>query len=659
VFVTDKNGRAVPGLTAADFEVEDGGKRTSVAAFQAVDAGSSAGGAAGASRVVEGAGRRQFLMLFDMGFSTPVGLNKSRKAALDFLKQGIGPRDLVAVAVLGGGEPRVLVGFTSDTAQLQEAVASLGMTKGERLRDPLGLAWDLGVEVQETTGGLQVVADPGPDPEVTRDMFYLRQRADQEAYRRLVVGHVGGLDALAKLLNSVQGRKQVVLFSAGFDQSVVGGAVGAARQASNEAVTEGRLWEVTTEGHFGDASARLGLDQLFRDLGASDTVIHTVDVGGLAGGGDVSEATRTELGRGRDSLAELAAGSGGMFVKEVNDVSAALHQVVEASRYFYVLGFAPRESTKPGRLHKLAVKVKRSGLKVSHRPAYVQPEAAGASDPMAARLSAGDAIAKGLSGGAFALHALAVPTRTAEGTPLLSVAFEVDGPGLLTGAAGKKLSLEVYGYVLDPAGRIVDALGATPTLDLNRLESHLREGRLQILTVFRSPEGDADLRFLVRHAASGRTASLRMPVAQERVLGAWPVSTPLLMADPASRVVVPIASRAHPAPDLPFRVGQQAFSPEADPVLRNGKASEICVLSRPSELSSLDVRADLRGADGKLQPLETSGPMRVVKDPDGAFRVVLPVTPRGILPGDYVLRMALRDEAGAEALSEQKVEVRE
>jgi hypothetical protein len=42
VFVTDKDGRAVPGLTQADFEVEDPGRGVAVAGFLAVDAGAPA-----------------------------------------------------------------------------------------------------------------------------------------------------------------------------------------------------------------------------------------------------------------------------------------------------------------------------------------------------------------------------------------------------------------------------------------------------------------------------------------------------------------------------------------------------------------------------------------------------------------------------------------
>jgi hypothetical protein len=456
----------------------------------------------------------------------------------------------------------------------------------------------------------------------------------------------------------VQGRKQVILFSAGYDQSVVGGASGAERQASNEAVTEGRLWEVTSEGHFGDASAHFGLSELFRDLGVADVVLHTVELAGLEAGADVTEATRVSIGRGRDSLAQLAAGSGGMFLKEVNDVGAALRDVVAASRYFYVLGFAPSEGAKAGRPRKLSVKVKRPGLKASARAVYVvEPEAATPSSTEA-RLSAGEAIAKGLSGGAFALHALVLPTRATDGTVRLPVALEVDGTELLAGVEDKTLPLEVYGYVLDSEGSIVDALGASPTLDLGKARPLLEGRQLQFLAVFKAPDGDADLRFLVRHPASGRAASLRVLAPEDRRRGAWPLSPPLVMSDPEARIVVPLTAKGRGGLDLPFRVGERPFSPEAQPSLRNDVAAEICLLAGFSRLGTLETLLALEADDGQSLPLATSGPIRIVQDPDGSFRIVVPVTPIGIPSGSYRLRVTLRSDEGLEAFSEQRVAVR-
>jgi VWFA-related protein len=523
------------------------------------------------------------------------------------------------------------------------------MARGERLTDPLAIAYDLNLRVQETQMGLIFESDDD------RDQVFQLARSDRDAYSKRVGAYVAGLDNLAAMLNAVQGRKQVVLFSAGFDQSLIGGSQGAERVESSRSVTEGRLWEVQSDSYFGDATARGGLDQLFRRLGASDAVVHTVDIGGLTTGAEVADATRTSTGRGRDTLAHLASGSGGMFLKEVNDVAGALRDVTDASRYFYVLGFAPVREGKAGRFRKLSVKVKRPGLKASHRVGYVVPDPNAPEPTTMARLSAGEAIAKGLSGGAFGLQALAYPMR-GDSNDALPVVLRVDGPSVLNGVKEDALGLEVYGYALDAEGRIVDALSATPSLDLRKLRGGLQEHGLLLVSVFKAPVGAADLRFFVRHAASGRSASLR--IVAEAPPGAWPVSAPLLMADPAARIVVPVASRAKPELDLPFRVGARAFAPEVSPVLVNGKAAEVCVMARPPRGPSLEVMADLRAADGRTTSLETSGPVRLSKDPDGAFRIVLSLTPKDIPPGDYALRVTLRDETGEEVFAEQPVGVK-
>jgi hypothetical protein len=212
--------------------------------------------------------------------------------------------------------------------------------------------------------------------------------------------------------------------------------------------------------------------------------------------------------------------------------------------------------------------------------------------------------------------------------------------------------------VLDAQGRIRDALGATPSLDLGQLRSSLKANGLQVLTVFRAPEGTADLRFLVRVPTTGRAASLRAVVPIEAAAPAWPVTPPLFMNDPSSRVVVPVASRANPQLEVPFRVGPKPFLPEVQPVFRNGSARDVCLLSRLPGSPALEVLPELRAADGKVQPVAISGPVRLVKDLDGAFRIVLSLAPSGVPAGEYALRVTLRDDTGQEVTSAQTVAVR-
>jgi hypothetical protein len=54
-------------------------------------------------------------------------------------------------------------------------------------------------------------------------------------------------------------------------------------------VLEGHLWKVQGDARFGDLGTRGVLDGLFDALARTDTVVHSVDVAGMAAGGGLDE----------------------------------------------------------------------------------------------------------------------------------------------------------------------------------------------------------------------------------------------------------------------------------------------------------------------------------------------------------------------------------
>ena len=94
VFVTDKDGKAVTGLTADDFEVQDEGARVKIVGLQEIDAAQPL--PIGLTQGSALAARRQFLLLFDLSFTSLSGLVRSRDAAKDFVRKGLLPSDLAA-----------------------------------------------------------------------------------------------------------------------------------------------------------------------------------------------------------------------------------------------------------------------------------------------------------------------------------------------------------------------------------------------------------------------------------------------------------------------------------------------------------------------------------------------------------------------------------
>jgi VWFA-related protein len=662
VFVMDKNGKAIQGLTADAFEVEERGRKVPIIAFQAIDAGAP-DVLPTAGNVTRLAARRQFLFLFDLSFSTIAGIQRARESAIEFAGNGLAPADLAAVATFSTAGVKVLLGFSPDREQLAKAIESLGAISRERPPDPLALAYDISFTPADQRGGATAETPAQARmEEFLKDQLGLLDRSDRRQYGDRVDGFLAGLQQLASALDAVQGRKQVILLSAGFDPSVLMGAQGEKAQENTRAVVEGRLWEVDSSSHFGDNVAQNRMQQVFTVLAATDTVVHSVDVAGLAAGGSLDSTGRPgSIGRGRESLAQLSLNSGGRFIKDTNNLGQALQEVLDASRYYYILAFEPAAPAKKKQeLRKLKVRVKAAGAEVSHRAAYVVPDP-DAVDPGKRQMQAAEVIAKGLSGGAIGLRAVAVPYREAQGALRLPLLLEIDGKSLLEGVK-KPVQLEIYGYAFDEQGRIRDVVTLTPTLDPAKLGAAFKEKGVQVLTSFQTAAGKNDLRFLVRDAASGRAGALRIEVevpafASDRLA----LSPPLFMDDPRARLVLPSPSRGNPKLEIPFRLEDAAFTLDARPVLKNGAAREVCVMSfmgpRYVTDSGFEIQSELVNAAGQALALPAQPP-RIVKDADGFQRFVLKLEPKGAGAGDYELRVSFKDpKSGSAATSTQSVRV--
>jgi VWFA-related protein len=73
-------------------------------------------------------------------------------------------------------------------------------------------------------------------------------------------------------------------------------------------------------------------------------------------------------------MAELADGTGGMFIHNSNDLDAGFRSLTEAPEYLYLLEI-PLDNVKPdGSYHRLKVKVDRDGVRSQARRGYVMPK---------------------------------------------------------------------------------------------------------------------------------------------------------------------------------------------------------------------------------------------------------------------------------------------
>src|SRR5262245_34580165 len=137
VTVVGKDGRPVTGLTAADFELSDDGKKQTISGVDVIDlsrpaeslAPAPAGGAASPGAApIPPAARRLWLLVFDLSYASPSGLVRAREGAREFVTRSMKDNDLAAVGTLSVDTGwRLLVNFTRDRRQLAAAVDTLGI----------------------------------------------------------------------------------------------------------------------------------------------------------------------------------------------------------------------------------------------------------------------------------------------------------------------------------------------------------------------------------------------------------------------------------------------------------------------------------------------------------------------------------------------------
>ena len=138
---------------------------------------------------------------------------------------------------------------------------------------------------------------------------------------------------------------------------------------------------------------------------------------------------QNELRLSQDSLRTLSEETGGFAVVNKNDFSTAFQRIVEDNSSYYVLAYYPPDA-RPGRTHKIEVRVTRPGLTVRARKAYLTPKKADApkttgNNPSTPELR--EALDSPLPVSGLTMHVFASPFKGA--APNASVLFGVEMRG--------------------------------------------------------------------------------------------------------------------------------------------------------------------------------------------------------------------------------------
>ncbi|HEX8147802.1 MAG TPA: VWA domain-containing protein [Pyrinomonadaceae bacterium] len=670
--VTDKHGRHVADLRPDDFEIFVDGRRQEITNFTFVAGEPGAGRAAPpaargdkstpapAAPMRAGQVRRTIALVADDLGTSFEDIYNVRRALKKFVDEQMQPGDLVAVMQTGRGLG-ALQQFTNNKQLLHRAIERVrsnpqgraGVSTFARIEpDPLP---NLGSMTGGRGGGDRKGAGAEEDDDDARTAL------DEFREGVFTVGTLGALSYIVRGMREMPGRKSVVVFSGGF-----------------------QVYRDLNQPKDFRGSDRI-LDNLRRltdQANRASVVIYTVDARGLVGvnltaadnyfpapGSNPAESPTTARSREilgkQEGLEYLAEQTGGIFIKNTNDLSGGMERILDDQTGFYLIGFRPSEDLfEPlkgkTRFNKFEVKLRRSGLSVRTRAGFygfVEFKKRPAPRTRNEQLLA--ALASPLASGELSLRLTSLFNSTAQKTPVVDSLMHIDASQLkLTDEADgwKKAVIDVAAVTFGESGEAVDEFNRTETIRARgeALRLMLSEGLVYMMKVPVKKPGAYQLRVAVRDAQTDKVGSasqfIEVPDLGKGHLALSGVILTSAYDEPAPAAAQPQAAGHDPLREATvrrFRRGSQIdflyqiYNAKVDPATGRPRLSTQVFLLR-------DGQTVFTGPRAPFDP----GPQKDLTRLKAGNRLQLGLN---LAPGDYVLQLVVTDELskGARATATQ------
>ena len=523
VVVRDPEGRAVGSLTRDDFRLVDDGTPQEISGFSvetgvahvpaAPGSAVQPNGEKGAPGVATPAPPQRFVGLFFDDLHLPTeGVKRTREAAWRFVNTQLGPQDRVAVFTASRQDD---IDFTADRGQLHDALFRIA----PRSHRPFQISCP---SIDEDPANMLVLRRAREAEDVAfADGYYcdcvrednktpaceteVQERVRDEAAQIWNQADLDAQNALERIaaginrLAAMAGRRTLVLVSPGF-------------------LTETRSADI---------------EQLVQIALHQEVAISAIDAAGLApfSARPVEDSSRPDLQlqkdlmykqgetMSRDVLANLAAGTGGVFFHNSNDFGEGFHETAATPEVSYVLSFSPADFKLDGKFHTLKVMLNgHKSWSVEARRGYFDPvESLADQQPGQDQL---DALMFSLN----EIHALPVEVSAQTGKlamppATLTVVIHVDLGSL---QFRKEEDRSVNTVTLDTAlfdqdGKYLS--GKEESFDMHLKDASLRKlstSGIYLKTSFQPPPGTYRIREVVRDAVAKQLSALN---AQAEVPG--------------------------------------------------------------------------------------------------------------------------------------------
>jgi VWFA-related protein len=577
-------------------------------------------------------------------------------AATKYVEKRMQPGDLMAVFVLGTGL-HVASGFTSDRSKLLAALkkADIIGTANASERTDLSATIAQGDMAQNQISGAP--SQGNVDAAIAQNFaaMHVPLRAAMDRLQGLAV--LSAIRAIAMGVRQIPGRKTLLLLSEGF---VPGPAVELELQAVAGVANRSQLAIYCLEAQgletrelSGDLIPRDELTTLGQRSGTNDDRAQLGS--GLsnktAHGGETGFDRVRELGVDvrEGGLRELAISTGGLLVRNSNDLSTGLDRIDREMRTYYLFSYRPKNEALDGGFRQIRVALKNPSLTVRARSGYyAMPSGYELLSPsefqlaqVAAKTDAASKLPLFVRAGAFQQGARGFRVPVAIEIPYSAIRFV---PVKEKHAA----ELQVLGIVRDESGRLVQRFGNPMQMTLTDSEySTLKVGTIYVMEqVELASEGQYTIEIFVKDLLSGQISNRDQTVYLARPPSAMGLSAVVLahsqqlykVTDSSDRFLTVRGLRISPSATCLFHNGDDMifyfdiYNPSHDPVKR-----------KPDVTIGLKFMRD-------GQPVNAGLPGFEIKDdaeagaPQITFCRFLHLA--GLRPGDYTLVIDAKDALG-------------
>jgi len=380
VFVTDKDGKRVTGLTRDDFQLREDGKPVEISNFFAVGDAPVAAAASDTPPALSGNApvpapaappeeqRLHLAILVDNLSLLPDGRNRLLKSLRDEVIPRLRADDLALVATYQGSTVEWAQGLTADKPAL---LASLGaVAQGA----PRGVEREMERHrLLQQIDQADLVAGPRPDlaEEIAKEVYQEIRTYTQRRYTE-TRGTLGAIDGFIDTLAGLPGRKALLYVGGGLSLHP-GESFYRAWQKKFAALS---LKVGASELDAFDQDTTSLFERMIEHANGNRVTFYTLaaaqELSGLSAetGGSAtwtSDLETAEFVNLTESLHRLADGTGGLASVNANDPRRILARLCDDFGSYYSLGFVP-QGRKDAKNRKLEVAVRgRRDLLVRHR----------------------------------------------------------------------------------------------------------------------------------------------------------------------------------------------------------------------------------------------------------------------------------------------------